>query len=261
MVIAWSKRKDEGGFAGLSAWQAVEKAQAEIHYPCLLVPQPSHAVLAGELAEALLPEVFGELSNEVLQAITMHDTGWAPFDAAEIQRLRSNSLQGKQLKPAAFLFAPPQETVEAWRGSIQAVERLSILGALIVSEHFTTLAKQEIPEHKRFAAQENRHQQELKEKLQADTMEVTRGTGALRFCDLLSLYLLTGLRVTTVLPLIQNSLPDVHSTKQVELSFDGDRIHCDPQIFRIGAEIGIQALKHPLPANGSRVETLQWEIV
>ena len=62
MVIGWPEHEPkDGAQASASAWAQVEAAQRDVRLPCLLVPQPSHAVLAGELAAALLPAPFGPL--------------------------------------------------------------------------------------------------------------------------------------------------------------------------------------------------------
>src|SRR5271156_5953704 len=101
MVIGWVHREQQGA----SAWAQVEAAQRDVRLPCLLVPQPAHAVLAGELAAALLPTVFGELPPEIQRAIQMHDTGWAASDAQQIQRLRSG--QAAKGIPVSFVAIPP----------------------------------------------------------------------------------------------------------------------------------------------------------
>ena len=60
MVIGKLQQEAEGhASAGASAWAQVEAAQRQVQLPCLLVPQPAHAVLAGELAAGLT--CFGEL--------------------------------------------------------------------------------------------------------------------------------------------------------------------------------------------------------
>ena len=41
------------------------------------VSQPAHAALAGRLALALIPEIFGELPAEVAEAVGQHDIGWS----------------------------------------------------------------------------------------------------------------------------------------------------------------------------------------
>src|SRR5271163_2170313 len=120
MVIGRLQREQEdSGPADASAWAQVEAAQRDVRLPCLLVPQPAHAVLAGELAAALLPTAFGELPPEIQRAIQMHDTGWAASDAQQIQRLRSAA--GSNAAPVSFIAVSPQEAAEAWTASIDAV--------------------------------------------------------------------------------------------------------------------------------------------
>ena len=115
MVIGWLRR--ENGAAGpepgrSSPWRMVEEAQKNPRLPCLLTPQPAHAVMAGDLAQALLPSVFGEIPQEIQQAIMMHDTGWAMIDAAQLQRLRSDSPEARRTIPVSFTSNSPQEMVE-----------------------------------------------------------------------------------------------------------------------------------------------------
>src|ERR1700742_4293003 len=108
MVIGWSQSEEAGSDRSLvtaSAWAQIEAAQRQERVPCLLVPQPAHAVLAGELADDLT--CFGELPPEIKRAIQMHDTGWAAMDAQQIERLRSS--QGAKAAPISFLAVPPLE--------------------------------------------------------------------------------------------------------------------------------------------------------
>src|SRR5580658_442320 len=118
MVIGWLQL--EPCPAGGSAWAKVEAAQRRSALPCLLVPQPAHAVLAGELADALT--CFGELPPEIKRAIQMHDTGWASSDAQQIQRLRSGSSHAAHAAPVSFIAISPAEAEEAWTASINTVE-------------------------------------------------------------------------------------------------------------------------------------------
>ena len=155
MVIGWLHRDQPGA----SAWAQVEAAQRDVRLPCLLVPQPAHAVLAGELAAALLPTAFGELPPEIQRAIQMHDTGWAASDAQQIQRLRSGS--GSTAAPVSFIAISPEEAAEAWAASIDAVEAFSKPGAIIVSRHFSLLAQHDQPHHRRFLEAEQSRRQKL----------------------------------------------------------------------------------------------------
>jgi Protein of unknown function (DUF3891) len=261
MVIAWSKRDDDAKFAELGAWQRVEETQTHLQMPCLLVPQPAHAVLAGDLAEALLPESFGELPSEISQSILMHDTGWAMIDAAQIQRLRSDPAQANRSIPVAFPSNSPHEMVEAWTASINSVERLFPAGGLIVSRHFTLLARPELGEHRRFIDAERKRQRALETRNLGAANDVDRWTAALGFCDLVSLYLLTGLRSETSFPLAHPASPQAQNASRVTLTFDKNRIHFNAPVFQMDCVVEIEGLKHPVSAGGQRAEKLSWEIV
>jgi Protein of unknown function (DUF3891) len=254
MVIGWVQRKLES--AGGSAWSLVEGAQRKVQMPCLLVPQPSHAVLAGELANVLMPAAFGELPRVIKQAIQMHDTGWASSDAQQIQRLRGP--QGNSLAPVSFVAIPPAEMIEAWTASIDAVEALSKEGALVVSRHFTLLARLD-PAHQRFVKTEQARQQRLAGGAPSEA-DLVRWTNALGFCDLVSLYLLTGLSTDVELPLAHPASPQAASAARVRLSFAGRSLRFTPATLQAGSSLTIQALKHPIPAQGARAETLAWEV-
>jgi len=254
MVIGWVQRKLEG--VDESAWPLVEAAQRKVQLPCLLVPQPSHAVLAGELANALLPSTFGELPWEIKQAIQMHDTGWASSDAQQIQRLRGP--QGNSLAPVSFVDIPPAEMIDAWTASIDAVEALSTEGALVVSRHFTLLARPD-PAHQRFVKAEQARRQRLAGGVPSEA-DLLRWTAALGFCDLLSLYLLTGLNREVDVPLAHPASPQAATAARVKLSFAGRTLRFTPATLQAGSNLSIQALKHPIPAQGARAETLAWEV-
>src|SRR5579859_2192669 len=106
MVIGWLQQQQEDRpEEGASAWTRVEAAQRQKRPACLLVPQPAHAVFAGELAEGLI--CFGKLPPEITRAIQMHDTGWAASDAQQIQRLRSGGAQAGDV--VSFISIPPRE--------------------------------------------------------------------------------------------------------------------------------------------------------
>ncbi len=253
MVIGWLQPEKEDGVAeGVSAWARVEAAQKRRQLPCLLVPQPAHAVLAGELAAGLT--CFGELPPDIVRAIQMHDTGWAASDAQQIQRLRSGGAQTSHA--VSFLDIPPKETEEAWTASIQTVEAFSEPGALIISRHFTLLAGND-PAHHRFAQSEKAHQRKLA--AGATEEDLARWTAALGFCDLVSLALLSGLS-SVELPMAHPASPEAHTAPRVKMQVTGPYLRFLPAVVRSGASLSIQALKHPVPAQGARAETLSWEV-
>jgi hypothetical protein len=220
----------------------------------LLIPQPAHAVLAGEFATALT--CFGELPAEIQRAIQMHDTGWAPSDAQQIQRLRSAAPQGSSAAPVSFVAIPQAEAEEAWTASIDAVEALSKSGAAMVSRHFSLIAMHDHTRHQQFLRVEKSRQQRLGGPLE----NLDRWTAALGFCDLISLYLLSGLSREVELPLAHPSSPQANEAARVKMHVEGNMLRFTPQIAQPGRMLSIQALRHPLPSHGPRAETLTWEV-
>jgi Protein of unknown function (DUF3891) len=264
MVIGWSRREVDPSLG--SAWARVEAAQRVMRLPCLLVPQPAHAVLAGELAAGLLPSSFGELPPEIRRAIQMHDTGWAGSDAQQIQRLRAEGAQASKATPISFVAISPAEAEEAWIASIDSVEGLpggsSKMGAIIVSRHFSLLAQHDQAGHSRFLEAEKARQRRLSNAAGVDDLE--RWTAALGLCDLVSLYLLSGLSDPVEFPLAHPASPQARTAKRVKMEIEvehGERsLRFTPEMIRAGCRLSIQALKHPVPAQGARAETLAWEV-
>jgi Protein of unknown function (DUF3891) len=252
MVIGWLQTEQvEGISEGASAWARVEAAQRLKRLPCLLVPQPAHAVLAGELAAGLT--CFGELPPEITQAIQMHDTGWAASDAQQIQRLRSGGAQAGHA--VSFVAIPPREVEEAWTASINTIEGLSKPGAMIVSRHFSLLAGHDAVHH-RFLQAEQVRQRKLASSVNEE--DLTRWTAALGFCDLVSLFLISGL-TSVDLPLAHPASVDAQTAPRVTMRVAGRHLRFAPGVVRAGTSLSIQALKHPVPAQGPRAETLTWE--
>lgn len=258
MVIGWPHREQHGA----TAWARIEGTQRDVALPCLLVPQPAHAVLAGEVATALVPTAFGELPSEVVRAIQMHDTGWAASDAQQIQRLRSPGAQA--MAPVSFVAVSAAEAIEAWTASIDTVESMSRVGAIMVSRHFTLLAAQDRA-HQRFIQAETARQRRLEGAALANgekhrEADLDRWTAALGFCDLLSLYLLSGLNAEVEFPLAHPASPHAKTARRVRLQMENRNLRFTPETLRAGDALSIHALKHPLPAQGPRAETLSWEV-
>lgn len=278
MVIGWSEREPKDGpQASASAWAQVEAAQRDVRLPCLLVPQPAHAVLAGELAAALLAAPFGPLPPEIERAIRMHDTGWAASDAQQIHRLRSGGA-GANTAPVSFIAISPEEAVEAWTASIDAVEAFSKPGAIIVSRHFSLLVQHDQAHHQRFLQAERVRQQRLEASIAKHGdpsksaappkgvdppkgADLDRWTSALGFCDLVSLYLLSGSGREVEFPLAHPASPQARTAPRVTMRIEGRQLRFLPAIARSGCTLTIQALNHPLSAQGPRAETLAWEVL
>src|SRR6202044_1709175 len=259
MVIGWLSGEGESG-GPTSAWGRIEAAQRSARLPCLLVPQPPHAVLAGEIAAGLVAATFGELPPEIVRAIQMHDTGWASSDAQQIQRLRSGGPKPDNAAPVSFVAISPGEAAEAWTASIDSVEALSKIGAIIVSRHFSLLAQHDQTHHQRFLRTERLRQQKLESSSMATREDLERWTAALGFCDLVSLYLVSGLSSQVEFPLAHPASPQAPTAPRVSMQVDGRKLRFTPETVRAGCTLSIQALKHPLPAQGARAETLTWEV-
>jgi hypothetical protein len=259
MVIGWLPGEGASGGPS-SAWGRIEAAQRSARLPCLLVPQPAHAVLAGEIAAGLVATSFGELPAEIVRAIQMHDTGWASSDAQQIQRLRSGGPQAAKAIPVSFVAIPPGEVTEAWTTSIDTIESWSEIGAIIVSRHFSLLAQHDQVHHQRFLHTERLRQRKLESSSMARAEDLERWTAALGFCDLVSLYLVSGLSSPMEFPLAHPSSPQAQTAPRVKMQMEGRTLRFTPETLRAGCTLSIQALKHPVPAQGARSETLTWEV-
>jgi Protein of unknown function (DUF3891) len=264
MVIGRLQSEQKSDLQGASAWALVEAAQRDVGLPCLLVPQPAHAVLAGEVAAALLTTTFGPLPPEIKRAIQMHDTGWAASDAQQIQRLRGP--QAANAAPVSFIAVSPGEAIEAWTASIDAVEAFSKTGAVIVSRHFSLLAQHDQVHHQRFLQAERSRQRRLEGDMEKNAdppkgADLDLWTSALGFCDLVSLYLLSGLSREVELPLAHPASPQARTAPRVTMRSEGQQLRFLPPIAQGDCTLTIQGLNHPLPAQGPRSETLTWEVL
>jgi hypothetical protein len=193
----------------------------------------------------------------------MHDTGWAASDAQQIQRLRAGP--AGNATPVSFIAIAPAETIEAWTASVDSVEGLTRVGAQIVSRHFTLLAQESQPLHRRFRQAEIARQQRLAGSALADGTipaeeDLARWTAALGFCDLVSLYLVSGLQAEVTFPLAHPADAQAKLAPPVTMQIDGNFLHFEPAIARAESLLTIQGLKHPVPAQGPRAETLAWEV-
>jgi hypothetical protein len=259
MVIGWLPGEEESGRPS-SAWGRVEAVQSSARLPCLLVPQPAHAVLAGEVAAGLVTASFGELPPEIVRAIQMHDTGWAASDAQQIQRLRSGGPHAGKAVPVSFVAIPPGEAAEAWTTSIDTIEGWSKTGAIIVSRHFSLLAQHDQAHHQRFLQTERLRQQKLESSSMARGEDLERWTAALGFCDLVSLYLVSGVSSQVEFPLAHPSSAEAERAPRAKMQMEGRTLRFTPETLRAGCTLSIQGLRHPVPAQGARAETLTWEV-
>jgi len=172
-------------------WDAIlptQKARAPEYW---LITQPDHAALSGAIAAALGPPLLPQLSSEVVQGITLHDEGWAPFDA---------QITLTDGRPLSFLDFLPKDFLRAWNGSIERAEKIAPIAGAMVSEHFSRLARNRL-EWRIDGAEDRKLLLDLLEHEQARQQRLLGGysqeefeflTDVLQFCDVLSLYLCCG---------------------------------------------------------------------
>src|SRR5213592_4535381 len=84
------------------AWEAVARTQKQTSPEWWLIAQPDHADLAGDLAERIRWKNFPALDAEVVEAIRLHDEGWAEFDFVPAARA-GRPLSFLDIDPADFL--------------------------------------------------------------------------------------------------------------------------------------------------------------
>ncbi len=257
------KQPDQIEISADSAWTLVEQAQLHAEPPLLLIPQPAHAVLSGELADSLLPAAFGELPANIRQAIRMHDTGWGLLDADQIQRLRNvgsppgkGAQRDRSARPLSFLSIPPADILAAWKASIDAMEKIAPECACIVSSHFSLLATTQDRPHSAFRAQEGSRRAGLIKRARLDPANLERWTDALGFCDLLSLYLCSGVanhaRIPRVHPARKSSAPPL------QIVATGEMLQLSETFIPSGSEFQVHGLLHPFPASGSAAQKMTW---
>jgi hypothetical protein len=101
----------------------------------LLITQNEHAALAGRIAAAWGNDGFCEPAprDEVVTAIERHDAGWSIHD--------DKPTLNREHIPAAFYEMPVCLFVRVWVASVSAAAAAGPMAGLIVSWHFTSLAR------------------------------------------------------------------------------------------------------------------------
>lgn len=100
----------------------------------LLIAQRDHARISGELAAAWGGPGFARLAAwpNLVAAVTVHDDGWAEWDASPAVDPRTGA-------PRAFTEMPLGDALTIWRRSIDRAEQIGPLAACVVARHFLAL--------------------------------------------------------------------------------------------------------------------------
>ncbi|UCG26086.1 MAG: DUF3891 family protein [Chloroflexota bacterium] len=218
----------------------------------LLISQPAHAWLAGELAAAWGNERFARPSppEAVVMATRLHDIGWLAWDGAP--RL------GEDGRPVNFLDTTLSETIPLWKRAVEQVSLLDPYAALLVSKHASTIYRRRLqrgadpPEQRAaVAAQLADHaaiqaamsRQLASHRVYGPAVEPNRLNATyrwLRACDLLSLAL-----CTDDIPAagMIDAVVGIEPVKQVQVRYERPQpfeLRLDPTPFAGPLELEIQ---------------------
>lgn len=100
----------------------------------IVITQPAHAHVSGQLARAWGNAFVGEFSprEEVCLAAELHDIGWLAWEA-------SPTLNSETGTPHSFLDLPTKAHIDIWSGAARTMLVLNRYAALLVSLHGTGL--------------------------------------------------------------------------------------------------------------------------
>ncbi|HZQ69403.1 MAG TPA: DUF3891 family protein [Terriglobales bacterium] len=232
------------------AWEAVERTQKCSSRDWWLISQPDHASLAGDLAARISWENIPSLDPEILEAIRLHDEGWAEFDRMPLSRAG---------RPLSFLDFQPADFLKAWRISINRAEESSAIGSLLVSSHFRRLgefrlrlsadAASDIALVDDFLRAEKQRESRLTAAQGRSGQEIQILVDVLQFCDLLSLYLCSGSREEV-------EFPQIFQGQQVRAHYEDGLYRTHPGIFGGGASLGVTARKYSSCDRSSTISIL-----
>jgi hypothetical protein len=243
-----------------------QKCRADQYW---LISQPDHAHLSGELAANFVSERFPRITALAARAIAVHDAGWAIFPE-ESSPAAPPSLAGDG-RPLAFVEAAPAAFLRAWAGSIGQAEDVCPDGGIVVSRHFCALGnfrlrsgsglsqddRQLIGD---FLERERQRQQRLIARCSCTAQELDSLLEVLQFCDLLSLYLCSGVPCAA-----EFSQPIADRPVQIFPSPGEELYRLEPSPFQSDGSsrtlaLGVTAHHYP-PDSGTKLTTLKFRLI
>jgi hypothetical protein len=212
------------------AWPSVEERQRASSDAYLLISQPDHAKLSGDLARRFVSPAFPRLSEHVIAAIGAHDEGWRVFPGEADGDAPLLTSEGK---PRSFIEFEPAEFTRAWTGSIHHAASLSAVAGILVSRHFVSLGEfalrkfgtQDEVGLRAFLDSEAARQKTLLGECGCSPKEFDEGLQALQFCDLLSLALCCEVRE-------EIEFPQCFGAQQVRMRFHDGYYELTPSPFQ-----------------------------
>lgn len=233
-----------------SAFPAFAAAENNIRPPCAIIFQAEHATLAGLLAGAMLEDVFGTLSPEAIQAAGQHDFGWQASDTRQMEALGHTM-------PKPFLALGLDETLDSWHACITHAASVTPLVEVLVSRHFTMLGRTD-PHRTEFVRVEDERRSRIEKRLAADPADLDRWTAAIGFCDLLSLYLCSGIRDRVEFPLAHPADPRASAAAKITLDWQDDAPRFSRPILKAGSEMKLMVRAYDGHGNRTAPLCLRW---
>jgi hypothetical protein len=241
---------DASAESGLEdAWSAVARMERVVSDRYLLISQPDHARLSGDLAAQLRADFLPAIDAAMTRAIGVHDDGWAQFEFESDQRIEPQV--NEDGRPQNFMEFPPRVFLGAWEGSIVAACRVSDLGGLMVSGHFFRLGKgrmqaqcdtaEDAEKLREFLAREEERQSTLEKKLKISPQEISDYVDLLQFCDLLSLYLCCGANSAV-------EFPQCFAGKKIRIHAAENGFAITPSLFTPDGSSPAKPLRFTVPA-------------
>lgn len=228
------------GESGSRGWDAFIKTQRAAR-PVGWITQPAHAALSGRIAASLEPGVFGALPDVVVEAIRLHDCGWAVSDLMSLECCI-------EAEPHSFLRESPAHAAAAWRRSIRNSECRSKLGCILTARHFCLLTPRDgNAEHEAFLNEETEWATAAASDNGFPQQDLERYTAALGFCDLLSLCLCSGMDGEICIPLMHPADPRSAEAEQVRVRICSSTVSFDRPILQAGTQIYVDGWTGRLP--------------
>lgn len=208
----------------------------------LLISQPAHAWVTGQMARQWGNEQFATLTEEVCLAAEQHDIGFSGWEEAPTWDPATGL-------PHSFLDLPARTHLEVWTHSVRMMLQFGRFPALLVSMHFTSLARRALIERTgkerettaSFLEAQTRLQNAMAKSLRADPHYASRSSDEQLRDDQQIVSLLDWISLQVLLNFQEERIgreaslrPGAAAFELTPLSPAGDRVRLRPWPFRSG---------------------------
>jgi hypothetical protein len=229
-----------------SVWTVINKLQSLDADRYLLISQPDHAKLSGEMAARFDTSVLPPIEDSIVKAIGVHDDGWQqiPFE----RNLEGEPALRTDGRPQSFMQVSVPESLSSWSGSIQAGHEVGELGEYMVSAHFSRIGRMRLemyndtPADRQklqvFVRNEEDRQKQLSGRLKHTEKQLAEYVDLLQFCDVLSLYLCCGAKSAV-------EFPQEFNARLIRIRYNDGLYTTEPSLFRDPQRFTFRVRSHP----------------